>query len=568
MIRFLVVKPKQAIEDSYITNLIDILNEPTNSIECLIYDNKEADWKVKIDGTNNSGTFFANFSLNTYDGVAQLIVFIEPQRVEPNFNNELHRIKVLIKDTLLKQWEKCVWLYDEQSIYFAEILYGRMYRVENLLRSVISNIMVTHIGIEWWEKLAPLQLKETYQKRVRGYKSLTKDFKNVDDFLLAIDTDHLKNIMTHTTKEWTPSYDSEIESLLERDNQADYGRIMGLLKKQLKNKQNLWDTLFRNYFKGNPDFEESISDTIDFLEAWDEYCKYRNHIAHNKLLDFHAFELIKNNVNLVESLIIEADKRFQSSKVSDEQKREAHELIMEFELEQRMYDAAGVKVYSEDRIQQIMQKLFYQFALDIEEEINRLDLESTVEDEPISIPEKFSSILQIESKIDETKIIVQVKTEEVSGDAGETSVFLVQLVNSEGEAIEDCKVEWRNGNAEWSAEDGFYKQTTKEYLDDEELNLLKENILENLDHYFTNYIDELDSGKYASIKDGDKYPICNDVCENCGELTVSIDDNILSYGTCASCGYENEISTCMRCDEEFIGTSDICESCQDYIDAE
>ena len=65
---------------------------------------------------------------------------------------------------------------------------------------------------------------------------------------------------------------------------------------------------------------------------------------------FHAFELIKNNVSLVESLIIEADRRFQSSKVSNEQMREAHELVMEFELEQRISDAAGVKVYSEDRI--------------------------------------------------------------------------------------------------------------------------------------------------------------------------------------------------------------------------
>ena len=70
-----------------------------------------------------------------------------------------------------------------------------------------------------------------------------------------------------------------------------------------------------------------------------------------------------------------------------------------------------------------MQNLFLQFSLNIEEEINRLDLETTVEVEPISIPEKFNSILEIESKIDETKIIVQVKTEELSEDAGELVSF-------------------------------------------------------------------------------------------------------------------------------------------------
>lgn len=562
MIRFFFVKPKNAVTLGYIQEVLVRLNQTDNKLTCAVYDTEESEWKMRVD-SQSGGTYFINWSLSTYDGVAQLMVFIEPQKIAGNFDSELHRIKVLVKDTLIKDWEKCVWLYDEQSTHFAEQLYGRMYRVENLLRSVISHIMITYIGIEWWEKVAPLQLKETYQKRVRGYKSLTADFKNVDDYLMAIDTDHLKDIMTHTKKEWRPSHDQEVESLLERDNQSDYGRIIALLKKQLKSKQNLWDSLFKRYFKEDF-FEDAAQPQEDFLESWDEYCKFRNHIAHNKLLDNHAFQLIKSSVEKVEKLIQEAGKRFESSKVSDEEMREAHDLLAEFELEQRMYDAAGVKVYSEERVISLIQGALYKFSEQLVEDIDRSDLEVAIEDEP-DLNDTFSPVCVINSKIDDIVITVQAKLEQISGEAGGTSSTLVQVVDNDENILDNCRIEWQNGDAEWSADAGYYISTLGESLQDDALFDLKDRIVDELDDHFTNYVAELNGARYSSIKDGGVYPICNDPCEECGELAVSLIESVLPIGQCGACGYEHEIQTCLRCECEFIGTSEFCESCEEHM---
>lgn len=105
--------------------------------------------KIKIDSKDNE-TYFLALSLNTYDGVEQLMVSLEPQRILEQFNSEFHRVKIFTENSLRKDWEKCIWLYDEQSIDFAEKLYGKMYRVENQLRSLINQIMITYVGIEWF----------------------------------------------------------------------------------------------------------------------------------------------------------------------------------------------------------------------------------------------------------------------------------------------------------------------------------------------------------------------------------------------------------------------------------
>jgi len=560
------VKPKDDIVAStYFNELLDRLNQD-EKLTCTSYEMNENEMKIKIDSKDN-GTYFISLSMNTYDGIEQLMIYLEPQRISEQFNSELHRIKILTKNTLCKDWEKCIWLYDEQSIDFAENLYGKMYRVENQLRSLINQIMITYVGIEWWEKFSPMQLKETYSSRVRGYKTLTTDFKDVEDRLMAIDTNHLKVIMTHTVKKWEPIYNAEVESLLELDHQSNYGRIIALLKKQLKNERNLWDTLFKDYFEPSSLFEEEPVQEGEFLQIWGEYCDNRNHIAHNKLLDIHAYEKILANVVKVGELIQKARDRFERSTVTDQERDVANQLMLELQLEQQMYEAANVKVYSESRIKDMMQEVLYDYALQIRDELEeRDDIEITIHQNPEL--DMFSNLCEITSNVDETSLFIRAMFSDLSGTAGDESKVISQLVDNDGNVLDQAELMWVNGDARWSSEDGYYVATQTEELRKDEMDDFVEVVVSKVHELIRNYYKELVYMHEQSIRDGGSDPICDEACDNCGDMSVSIDESILTCGKCAKCGFENDISECLRCGNLHIGTGPFCESCHTFIDSQ
>ncbi|NEW08616.1 hypothetical protein GK047_21710 [Paenibacillus sp. SYP-B3998] len=577
MIRFLVVKSTVEVDDTYIKQtILASLNTNDNGISAMIYDSSENEWSFRLI-SKRGPIYFMTLAFNSYDQLGQLVVNIDAKKETTDFDEELHRVKVLIKNLLMKTWSKCVWLFDEQSNRFAEQLYGRMYHVENLLRSFINHIMITSIGIEWWEKMVPLRLKTQYDARKPSYKRVTKDFRNVEDFLLAVDTDHLKDIMTHTTKKWIPTYNDEIESLLQRGQQNDNGRIISLLKSQLQDERNLWDTLFKQHLTENNLLEENErkfatvkdhmeQDGVDFLNAWDEYCSYRNHVAHNKLLDEHAFKMILNNVNLVEGILNDAIKRFSTSTISDEKRKEAQNLIIEFKLEKRMYEQAGVRVLSEiEIIEKVIWRL-NKFSQQIMEELSRNDLEFNY-GVNIEFPEEeFVTFCTIESKISNKIIRIHAMKKHINEGPGETSAFLVKATALFDYFIGEIDLLWTNGNAEWDSDGGRFTHKTYDSLYDKDLDTLADIIMDTIEKEFKNYVKLLEYRSSSTLRDGEDSPVCDDPCHKCGNITVSLEDYIFPVGKCATCGTQHNIRKCLICNKSsIIENGSNCETCTNLL---
>ncbi|MFD1136644.1 hypothetical protein [Paenibacillus urinalis] len=569
MIEFLAVKPKEIFRGpEYFQSILKELNADKKLSS---YAFKTNDIQTKINIEYEQDHFCVELTLATYNGELQLSVLVYPRREKDHFDEKLNHIKIFIKKILRKNWDRIVWIYDEQSIELAEKLYGKMYRAENQLRSLIHRMMITLVGHEWWNEFSPVNLRYTYNSRSSGYKKLTKDFKDVDDKLMAIDTGHLRDIMTHTVKKWVPEYSDEIESLLDMDSPSNQGRIIGLLKKQLINKQNMWDTLFKSYFEKDVndllfDTEESngVGESHDFLEKWEEFTDNRNHIAHNKLLDHHAFEKIEANVDLVTKLIQEAKARFEASTVTDEEKQVANELMHELQLKQHMYEAANVEVFSIPRIKDTLQDELLEHLNELQGHLDdREDIEFTVK---LDINEEdFSEICKIESKVDGMTCSIHAKFEQLSEEAGESSILEVSLLDSDNEEVDIASIIWTNGDAEWSSDEGYYVATQTEELENSDMLEFFGDVLDHIIENFRNYYGDLSDQHYQHIRDGATQGFIDDYCEECGNNAVSAIDEILAVGKCSLCGYENKIKECLRCYENFIGSGHFCDSCRVYI---
>ena len=58
--------------------------------------------------------------------------------------------------------------------------------------------MVKTFGPEWWELLLNQTIKDKYNARFKGYKTVVTGFNNVDDHLLSIDVGDLPIAMNAT----------------------------------------------------------------------------------------------------------------------------------------------------------------------------------------------------------------------------------------------------------------------------------------------------------------------------------------------------------------------------------
>ncbi|GJM72666.1 hypothetical protein HMSSN036_48820 [Paenibacillus macerans] len=120
MIEFVMIKPKVEINDQYFTALIDTIKEkyPDTSV----YESNLDRRKFKISGENTL-LYFGELWVQTYQGEVHLFFKLQPQAKDKTFDSTLHDMKFLFKDILLKNWEECIWLIDEQSDLLAAELY-------------------------------------------------------------------------------------------------------------------------------------------------------------------------------------------------------------------------------------------------------------------------------------------------------------------------------------------------------------------------------------------------------------------------------------------------------------
>ncbi|MGO4348129.1 hypothetical protein AB4Z45_21795 [Paenibacillus sp. MCAF9] len=272
---------------------------------------QHANQSLNVDYSERNGNFFEYTLKNTEEEYELHLHFRELRNLNikifdksevTDYNHTLEEIKLWLKDKLLAaDFKHCLWLEDEQSNELSLELYNKVHKIENKLRQLINLVLFTKLD-NWWE-FVPDKLQNQHKGHQGSAIKVAKGFRNVSHYLLALYAEDLGKLLKHEYKEWCPSADEEIAKLLRKNSPSETANsIHDKLKKQLVTKINFWEQYFKNYLSG------------DFLSRWEtEFRIYRNHIAHNKLVDYKGFEVMNS---FFDNLIIDLDNAL--SKVEEE----------------------------------------------------------------------------------------------------------------------------------------------------------------------------------------------------------------------------------------------------------
>ena len=527
--------------------------EDTFYVANFIYskDDKENHWQIA-------------FEYGTYNSCSQLQIKILSADYELNVaDNYLEQLKFAIKLLVKPNWEKIIWLMDKDSEQLSIALYPRIYRVENLARQLISEIMTKEYGFEWWDTYVPLTIKNKHMGRLGGYKSITPGFANVDERLMSIDIGDLNSIITLKEKKWNPAFIPEISSFLNEQSDMKLERMKTLLSAQMIVSIDLWVEQFSKYL------------SEDFIKDFKTFELNRNHIVHNKLIDRSAYGSISNSISTVEAELIKALAKIEQVVVSKEQReaREQQRAIEQEEMEAALKDImeseAGVKIRNSQEIIEVYEEQLFIFHSELQEYLRfRNDLEIG---EYKSIENDTGILFEIRYKVNDESAIVSYSIECMDDSQGSESVVAVNIMV--GENVFSKDIAYTNGEISFNSHQSCYMPETQDSISMEDLSALKEGAVDFLNEQFENLREKVDSEMFSIIKDGGSSPLAEFSCWECGEEYICIDENYGALGQCLNCGEMNDICFCDRCESYFEGTADedgpnFCENCLEDFNKE
>lgn len=506
---------------------------------------------VSMDKSDN---WEIHFLFGTYNDAKQLEITIQSDTYNVELMNDfLEKLKLGIKKSIVKDWEDIIWLIDKDSECLSFDLYAKIYKIENLLRELINEVMVKQYGTGWWELLVPYDMKEKHKARLKEYKTKIRSFNNVDDRLMSIDIDDLGKILTLIRYKWNPVYNDEISGLINGVQKCVDSKVRELLEKQRVEDVNLWTEHFSKYL------------SEDFVENFNMFSKDRNHVMHNKLIDRAAYHTMKYLSEKIESNLMEALEKQRELVLSKEEKEQIErqqqmerQMLEEADHECRENDA-GVTIRSNDEIRELFEESAAEFVSAIMEELRfREDIEGDEED--ISLSYDDGTLLWVQSKIDNKKLYIKYNLTIVD-EEGADSVLQILCKGKEYNFCED--IIYKNAEVEMDEDSGLYVPVTLDELPN--VDDAVEALFDFIENELTDYREILSQEDMAE----------GISCSECGEDFICINEEILPIGTCVNCGYVNEIYQCDRCGEwfnaEWDGSHDeedgvsFCENCLEQI---
>ncbi len=502
----------------------------------------------------------------TYKDVKQLVIDISSKTYELDVDDEfLEKLKIAIKENIINDWKKILWLYDEDAYTLSKDLYSRFYVTENKIRSFINEYMVKTLGPEWWDLLSDQSIKQKYIARVKPYRTIVQSFNKVDDHLFSIDVGDLLKILMMQKKGWSPIYDADIENLLVGVTDGNEHKIIERLKKQIVVNIDYWDKYFKSYFDD------------DFPALFKEFEANRNHVAHNKILDRGAYKSIRRSIDGMNDYMKKALSKLYKEKKSHEQIQAEAEMYQELLLEAKQNDA-GITIRSANTIVDKFEDILIQKYDDIVEALRfREDLE--VSNMEFSSKNYSGALFSVVSKVTEERLDFYYSMD-VNDDEGAESTLAISC-EQDPFIIEDEEeitgfilyITYTNGAAEYDDEQGYYMPATEDGINQSDI----DNYVDSIVDYISSNIEDLkvyvESIRYRTIKDGGEMPVAECVyCDECGEEYICVDESLAEVGTCLNCGARNEIEECERCGQYYHDYDDdeikLCDSCKEYYENE
>ena len=499
--------------------------------------------------SNNWSIYFV---YGTYINSKQLEVSIYSDTYGPSIEKiYLEKLKLVIKKSINRDWEKIIWLSDKDSECLSIHLYSKIYKVENLMREVINEVMTKQYGIIWWDTFVPAKIKKKHSDRLQEYKAKVQAFRDVDERLMSIDIDDLGTLIKFKRYKWNPVFDEKINAYISGIQSYNEGSVIEKLLNQKVLEIDLWEEQFSKYLPK------------DFNGRYAVFTKDRNHVMHNKLIDRSAFKTINDSVERIEEDLVKAIKKIQDEILSNEEilEIEKQKKIERMMLEELDHDCrendSGVSIRNNHKIEALFDESIAEFFTEFEEKLRfRNDIEIQYQYEGNGDNGKLFSV---KSSITQEYLEFYFDMD-ICDDEGSESTLAFYCSNS------DFKVylKYQNGAVELDYDSGLYMPVTEDSIGDI-ANIIDE-IIDFINMELPSYLEQVNP------KDIGQDLIC---CE-CGTESICINEDILPIGTCLNCGYLNEVRECDRChswfdfEEEGIVTEDraLCQKCIEKLEDE
>lgn len=488
----------------------------------------------------------------------------------------LEQVKITLKNVLKGDWSTCTWITDDQSEMLCSQLYPYVFKVENKIRAFANKVLVHNFGAGWLKQPG-------LEKYFASHKSLSIEFKrkvpcfsDIDDTFIAMTMEAMLEIILEAkiyenTIELT---DEDCMAIHQKSADNSANSIMDLLRKKRKIKIDFWEDVFKKHFVSEAHTRKVISDFI----------KNRNHIAHNKLLNWAGYHTMFENILELDQIISHANTQFEESVPSEElymtwdaEEEEQRQADAEVDWERnyirmRIQGETGVSILYEDAIFDLFcQKLDELYA----------EIEDNYYFDPCYIISKQYSIEQTEEK--QVLLIISSKAVEDSSikiivemtlngnmDGDSVATLICRKVENEEELF-SANLHYHNGSGYEDTFEGVIMLDSESEYDDSQLDEFKKQLKDYVENSLNPLIENLDTLSYDAKRYGGPEPVADFPCYECDKNGVSIMAEFYPIGYCCYCGTDNEVSICERCGSVFEvggGEKGFCNDCIVEIDVD
>lgn len=291
------IKEEQYLGTDYCKNIMNKLQAHFSEIKNCIYKGQteriaHEEYNVEVAGV----IYSVSFTIDTFNDKAQtqLGIYIFSPTDTNEYDIFLEKLKVYLKEILLKEWEICTWIIDEQSEYLGMQLYPLIFKAENKMRAFVNKVMTHKFGFKWMELIGLEDIIKGYQRSNVDFKREVPEFNNINNYLICSTAESLAKLMLKSKVFESSINLSDVESvkihkmLAENKSQS----IFDSLLKMRKVKVDIWKDIFEKYF------DEKIQKEIT------NFIKNRNHVAHNKLMTKASYDKMKSNTPLAKIKIV------------------------------------------------------------------------------------------------------------------------------------------------------------------------------------------------------------------------------------------------------------------------
>lgn len=439
--------------------------------------------------TNGQLEYSVIFQQNTYEWNLQFAVkigykenrhgipVVKTKDCLTEYDYLLEKIKLSIKNSLIRDWYKCIWIKDNQSLTLSGEVYSEIYMAENELRAFINKVMIDNFGAEWNDRPEFYKLNASIEENGVNVKRNVPNFSNIDVSLYTVTLEKLmetiKADIYSDTMPDSPEIQKMIKEKIFETTQLEKMRsALDFLKNRYVKRYNIWERFFLPFIGEPTKWEELLTTFI----------ANRNHVAHNKLLDYVAKEKMLEDVKAFRKCIWEAVTQFDLQNRSEEVEEtlQAIEDQKEYEREARLEiieSESGIKIRDKKTILELFQ--------DTMDDIYTFMGDRLYFDEQIEISEQHNLqsisgdqlLLMIENKCGKRLEIYGVL--DIDDSEGAKSILEIKIFDGD-ENISSVMIEYMNGEAQFYSEQASYMPVVQDWYDDSGAETVKEVIGEFL----------------------------------------------------------------------------------------